>query len=582
MSFAFRNIILNQSTLSQSGGRLSIGGVPLAFLSEATGGVTGLTVASGDARYVSLTGAQTISGAKVFAGSLDAGNRYLIGSDGQTNLDWDDRAVFSQGVTKLDWGVNEIYGVWSHTGAATTSGHIANYHTVTGYSYPRSTNPSGYVTGSVVRTTETGAFVSTGQTGAFYPRTNPSGYLAGVPSDVVRTTGTQTISGSKTFGEAGELRGRWKYTGHTAFANDIVMPNDIASYRNVTDYAYPASNPSGYFNKSGASVLYATYGASYPSVDLDQGILYTNYYNTSGHSIDYNGMNLYNGKTGSERKLRANWDLGELYDSNEAQSITWLERILSTSAGFSDVSLNWETRSLFDIAGNLVLDWDTSHVYGESGLYSIGWADRLLFDNSPSICVSADWNNRKLYSVTGVGTVQTTLDWQNRVLSGNWQTNCIPTATGHIVNKAYVDSVAGASSGVYTLSFGHSTTNPADSTTYYFGGCSDAVLGTSSTNVSVVPAPQSGVLRKIIGNANVAGTLGTSEVVSLIVYVNGLSVATGSYYMSGRNNTISSGLQSINRNVSELDTIYLSTVAPNWSTNPTTVRQSAVAYISLG
>jgi hypothetical protein len=582
MSFAFRNIILNQSTLSQSGGRLSIGGVPVAFLSEAAGGVTGLTVGSGDARYVSLTGAQTISGAKVFAGSLDAGNRYLIGADGYINLDWDDRAVFSQGVTKLDWGVNEVYGVWTHTGAATTSGHIANYHAVTGYSYPRSTNPSGYVTGSVVRATETGAFVSTGQTGVFYPRTNPSGYLAGVPSDVVRTTGTQTISGSKTFGEAGELRGRWKYTGHTAFANDIVMPDDIASYRNVTDYAYPASNPSGYFNKSGASVLYATYGASYPSVDLDQGILYTNYYNTSGHSIDYNGMNLYNGKTGSERKLRANWDLGELYDSNEAQSITWLERILSTSAGFSDVSLNWETRSLFDIAGNLVLDWDTSHVYGESGLYSIGWADRLLYDNSPSICVSADWNNRKLYSVTGAGTVQTTLDWQNRVLSGNWQTNCVPTATGHIVNKAYVDSVVGASSGVYTLQLSHNQFSPADTLTYYIAAAVGHTPITTQSSSPVIAVPTSGVLRKIIGTAFVAGTLGTSETVSLIVYKNGTSVATGSYLASGRNNTIVSGLSGLSVPVGYLDTLQLAMVCPTWATNPTNLTNSLSAYVSLG
>jgi hypothetical protein len=208
-----------------------------------------------------------------------------------------------------------------------------------------------------------------------------------------------------------------------------------------------------------------------------------------------------------------------------------------------------------------VLKWGSGLCLGINGDYSLNWFNRNLLDTGSQVSV----------------------DWSGKRLSGNWTTNTFPTVSGHIANKGYVDSVVGSASGVYTLPFGHdSTSNPADSTTYYFGGCPSAGLQTLSGSVSFVPVPQSGVLRKIIGNANVAGILGTSEVVNLVVYVNSLAVATGSYYMSGRNNTISSGLQSINLSVSELDTIYLSTVAPNWSTNPTTVRQSAVAYISLG
>ena len=74
----------------------------------------------------------------------------------------------------------------------------------TGVFYPV-TNPSGYITGvnltPYVQTGATGIFVTTGQTGVFYPVTNPSGYItsASLPTDVVFTTGDQTIHGNKLF-----------------------------------------------------------------------------------------------------------------------------------------------------------------------------------------------------------------------------------------------------------------------------------------------------------------------------------------------------------------------------------------------
>jgi hypothetical protein len=57
---------------------------------------------------------------------------------------------------------------------------------------------SGYVTGAVVRPSETGIFITQSQTGAFYPTSNPSGFITGI-NNIVYTTGNQDISGLKDF-----------------------------------------------------------------------------------------------------------------------------------------------------------------------------------------------------------------------------------------------------------------------------------------------------------------------------------------------------------------------------------------------
>ena len=82
----------------------------------------------------------------------------------------------------------------------------------TGSYYPLNSNPSGYLTSSslnlyalqsALNATGTGLQgqlnILNGQSGSWYPKTNPSGYLSSIPSDVVRTSGNQTISGNKTF-----------------------------------------------------------------------------------------------------------------------------------------------------------------------------------------------------------------------------------------------------------------------------------------------------------------------------------------------------------------------------------------------
>lgn len=100
-----------------------------------------------------------------------------------------------------------------------TGSFITNSQTGAFYA---ASNPSGfitgvdlsaYVTGDVVRPNETGIFITQSQTGLFYASNNPSGFITGVDlsfsgnyytkseseSRYVNTTGTETILGDKTF-----------------------------------------------------------------------------------------------------------------------------------------------------------------------------------------------------------------------------------------------------------------------------------------------------------------------------------------------------------------------------------------------
>ncbi|MGA0048970.1 MAG: hypothetical protein ACO3GY_07105 [Flavobacteriaceae bacterium] len=112
------------------------------------------------------------------------------------------------------------------TGIGNT-GYLTGYVTKseTGIFYPAS-NPSGfitgvdlsnYVTGNVVRPSETGSFITQSETGDFYPNSNPSGYITGVD-----------LSGYVT--------------------GDVVRPSETGNFitTSQTGVFYPDSNPSGF------------------------------------------------------------------------------------------------------------------------------------------------------------------------------------------------------------------------------------------------------------------------------------------------------------------------------------------------
>lgn len=152
--------------------------------------------------------------------------------------------------TVLDWVNLSLSQQWSHPSIATTSGHVANYHAVTGYAYPRTTNPSGYVTGSVIRPTDTGSFLTTAKiTGAG----TVSSYLSG---SVVVLSGAAG-GGGITQGQADALY--YPLTGNpSGFATgSVVRPSETGSFvtssqtGTFTGSFYPlGANPSGYVTGS--------------------------------------------------------------------------------------------------------------------------------------------------------------------------------------------------------------------------------------------------------------------------------------------------------------------------------------------
>ena len=102
----------------------------------------------------------------------------------------------------------------------------ANTGSLTGVFYPLNANPSGYITGSVVRPSETGVFVTTGSTGNF------------VTGSVVRPSETGLfITTSQT--------GSFITTSQTG---DFVTTGSTGAFITTgqTGQFYPTSNPSGY------------------------------------------------------------------------------------------------------------------------------------------------------------------------------------------------------------------------------------------------------------------------------------------------------------------------------------------------
>jgi hypothetical protein len=89
--------------------------------------------------------------------------------------------------------------IWSGNGSSTNTGEL------TGAFYPLHTNPSGYVTGSVVRPNETGNFVTTNQTGSFVTTGQTGSFVTtGQTGNFVTTGQTGSFGGG---GNTGVLTG---------------------------------------------------------------------------------------------------------------------------------------------------------------------------------------------------------------------------------------------------------------------------------------------------------------------------------------------------------------------------------------
>lgn len=596
MAFAFHDIILNGIPVTYSAGRITLNGSGLAYASEAAGSVTGLTVESGDARYVNITGNETVLGVKTFTGSVIAQDGLVSSGNiqmqkGNPRLQFRDTSAggHSQGFDiHVDTGrfyiddntYNSIFFDYGSNGNNNTLKLAANQ--LSFY-----TSPSG-------STPQIALLIDTGRN----TRVSGNLYVSGVLLD---SAGNQTIDPKNYYLLSnGIISLDW--TERSASSNDgtialswtdrvLLDTSENASVswggRQLSGDWLANTNPttSGHIiNKGYLDSITGSLGGGVGSDVVrttgvqniyGQKVFYKTYENIDYEIIDSKSLDVYNRELLAEtysdtfskyhtgvvfgwQSGLLGWSEITLYENYDFPRFSLESGVLYRyTSPNSYPSINLDTMRLID-GSDTKLDWSLSRLI-TTGTSSVDWGNRLLYSDAGS--QSANWNSKALY--------------------GNWSTDTSPTASNHLVNKSYVDSNSS-----FTLGFGHKMVSPADSTTststhYYFGGIWDETPTTTQSDTSVVYVPTSGILRNIVGNCYVQGTLASSEDVYLVVSVNGSDVATGTYKMTGRNNIIQSGLQSINRNLSKYDSIQMR-FSGSWATNPINIRHNLNAYITLG
>lgn len=496
MAFAFHDIILNGIPVTYSAGRITLNGSGLAYASEAAGSVTGLTVESGDARYVNITGDETVLGVKTFTGSVVAQDG--VASSGNIQI--------SKGNPRLQFR------------DASAGGHSQGFdiHVDTGRFY-------------IDDNTYNSIFFDYGSNGN---------------NNTLKLAANQLSF----------------YTSPSGSTPQIALLIDTGRNTRVSGNLYVSG------------VLIDSVG--------NQTIDPKNYYLISNGvtSLDWTERSV----SSSDSVVSMSWEDRALLDTSEIPSLNW---------GLRTLSGNWLTNTTPTSSGHIInkgyLDSVTGSLGGGVGSDVVRTTGNQTISGikkfSDTIASSLDgyescsMDNRMLHRSDG----DPVMSWDTLNLSYLWTHSSAPTDPYHIANKAYVDSNSS-----FTLGFGHKTINPADSTPststhHYFGGICDEIPTTTQSDASVVYVPTSGILRSIVGNCFVQGTLASSEDVYLVVSVNGSDVATGTYKMTGRNNIIQSGLQSINRNLSKYDSIQMR-FSGSWATNPMNVRHNLNAYITLG
>ena len=119
--------------------------------------------------------------------------------------------------------------------------------------------------------------------------------------------------------------------------------------------------------------------------------------------------------------------------------------------------------------------------------------------------------------------------------------------------------------------------SPGDSTTYYMAtGTANQVSSTAASTILICPF--SGTITKVIGTFRVAGTLASSESVTLNVVVNATpTLVSNSFDLSSA--TVNVSNTSLSVAVVAGDVIKLQFVTPAWATNPTNLSNSFSIWI---
>ncbi len=144
-------------------------------------------------------------------------------------------------------------------------------------------------------------------------------------------------------------------------------------------------------------------------------------------------------------------------------------------------SLNWDLRQLYDPNGQVSADWNTRSLVGDWGLvhntgnetvsgtktfsgpFRVTYSGFTILEvDSLGVLAFYDRNNNGIYDTVSNtfnnshgqtidinnfllldSNESPSLNWDTHTLTGDWQTNTIPTASGHVVNLGFITGVTG-------------------------------------------------------------------------------------------------------------------------------------------
>lgn len=353
---------------------------------------------------------------------IELDDLHLVDSFGTHSVSWDGRILAdSNGYGAVFWQNRLLMGSgWSLDTEPTGGAHVATCNFVTGYSYPLLGNPSGYVTGSVVRPTETGQFVTTSQTGLFYPASNPSGFATGIDaSNLVTKSETGAYTGTfypLASNPSGYLTGQ------------VVRPSDTGNFitSSQTGQFYPMSNPSGFATGVDVSNLVlksetgAYTGFFYPLGANPSGYVTGNVVRPTETGAFLTTLPNDIVRTTGDQNISGD---KHFYDTWGIQAIDIGGRYIMNENGVVYVNVNLgQLHTIYQPNSGASFSWLYGQCYDTSGREAISWMTRQLNG-------SGGWSDINL-------------DWQENILSGNWSSDGVASQPYHIVNYSSLTGYA--------------------------------------------------------------------------------------------------------------------------------------------
>lgn len=131
----------------------------------------------------------------------------------------------------------------------------------------------------------------------------------------------------------------------------------------------------------------------------------------------------------------------------------------------------------------------------------------------------------------------------------------------------------------YALQFAEPPSlNPADATTYFFGG-QPSLAAVTTADVARITIPRAGTVRRIDLSARILGVAGTTETSTISFRLNNTTdtTITATLNMSASVNVSAT----VSITVAAGDYFEIKWLTPTWVTNPTTVGFFGVVYVDV-